>query len=639
MSFVDRDYRYRFVNDTYARYAKRPRHEIIGLTVAELLGQEAFERAVKPHLDRCFEGENVHYQAWFDVPQEGFKYMDVGYYPVYDDEHIAGAVVNSRDITSLAYAKEALHESEVRLELAIEGSDGGRWHIPLDPDDTSGALPDEIYLSPRLKGFIGYEDSEFPNSLAAWESRVHPDDLDMLRERSRRYRRGQMPAYDVEYRVMHKDGSVRWLHTRGAIQRRENGWPLIFAGIDWDVTARKTSEEVLRRERDLVTRIMETSPVGIVVLDREGRITFVNALVQQVTGLSREQIALRPYNDPTWLVVGDNDQPLSNDQLPFPRVMRSGEAIRDLRQEIELPGGRKLLLSMNAAPLLDTEGDVDGVVITINDVTEQARMHEQIQQYAAELEQRVAERTAELEASQVALLQAERLAIAGKLAASLTHEISNPLQSVIGCLGLAEEARAEGQDVGAYLDIALVELRRVARIVARLRNLGHPPSELAVKEPTDLPALLEQVLGLCRKKCQEQGIEIEVRVEDPLALPLLVRDQIEQVWLNLALNAIDAMPDGGRLSVHASLAEAPAGWAGQAEQGGIEISFADSGAGIPAHVLPQIFDPFYSTKPENLGLGLSICQDIVEQHGGHIAVESQPGQGSRFTLWLPLQAG
>ena len=167
----------------------------------------------------------------------------------------------------------------------------------------------------------------------------------------------------------------------------------------------------------------------------------------------------------------------------------------------------------------------------------------------------------------------------------------------------------------------------MARIVARLRNLGRPPSALAVKEPTDLTALLDQVLGLSRKKCREQGIEVEYRVDGPPPLASVAQDQIEQVLLNLMLNAIDAMPDGGRLSIHMSTIKMPPG---------VEIVFADTGQGIPADLLPHIFDPFYSTKPENLGLGLSICQDIVQQHGGHMTAESEPGQGSRFTVRLPL---
>jgi signal transduction histidine kinase len=284
---------------------------------------------------------------------------------------------------------------------------------------------------------------------------------------------------------------------------------------------------------------------------------------------------------------------------------------------------------MNAAPLPDAEGKIDGVVVAIDDVTDQSRLHAQIRKQAAELEQRVKERTAELEASQVALLQAERLAIIGKLAASLTHEISNPLQSVIGCLGLADESLPENQDVSEYLNIALAELRRVARIVARLRNLGRHPSALIVREPMDVRALLDLLVGLVSKKCEEQDIEIRTCVDQDIPRPLVAVDQIEQVLLNLILNAIDAMPDGGRLSISASRAPRPC------SQDGLQILLADTGVGIPTDVLPHIFDPFYSTKPENLGLGLSICQDIVDQHGGLIAVESGEGEGSHFTIWLP----
>jgi two-component system sporulation sensor kinase A len=494
ISYVDRDYVYRFVNETYSRYAKRPRQEIIGRSVAELLGPEAFRASIQPHLDRCFAGDEVYYQAWFDVPGQEQKYMDVGYYPVYDESGtIAGAVANSRDITDL-----------------------------------------------------------------------------------------------------------------------------------------KRAEDALQRQHDLVTRIMETSPVGIVVLDREGRITFANAQVQRLTGLGIEQITRLPYDDPTWRIVDEEGQKLPHQQLPFPRVMQSGKPIQNLRQKVQLPDGRELFLSMNAAPLYDPEEQIDGVVVSVDDVTEQVRMQGEIERYAAELEQRVAERTAELEASQAALLQAERLTIAGKLAASLTHEISNPLQSVIGCLGLADEAWTEGEDVGEYLDIAITELRRVARIVARLRNLGRPPSTLTVNEPTDVRALLNHVIGLSRKRCQEQGIEIDNRIDEPLPLPSLVPDQIEQVLLNLMLNAIDAMPHGGRVTIHTSATGTAA------QPTGLQITFSDTGVGIPTDVLPRIFDPFYSTKPENLGLGLSTCRDILQEHGGRISVESQPGDGARFEIWLPI---
>jgi signal transduction histidine kinase len=269
---------------------------------------------------------------------------------------------------------------------------------------------------------------------------------------------------------------------------------------------------------------------------------------------------------------------------------------------------------------------LDAVAERLGRIIERLRLQEQVQRHAAELEQRVAERTAELQASQAALLQAERLTIAGKLAASLTHEISNPLQSVIGCLGLAEEALAEGGDISQYIEVALPELRRVAQIVARLRNLGRPSSTPAAREPTDINALLEEVLILNRQEFQEQGIAIDWQADPDLPLLSLVPDQIRQVFLNIVLNAIDALRGGGRLAIHTSLTHEPKG---------LRISFADDGPGIPPDDLPHIFTPFYSTKPEGLGLGLSISQDIATQHGGYVEVRSQLGQGTQFAVWLP----
>jgi len=224
-----------------------------------------------------------------------------------------------------------------------------------------------------------------------------------------------------------------------------------------------------------------------------------------------------------------------------------------------------------------------------------------------------------------ALLKAEKLAVAGQLGASLAHEINNPLQSVIGCLGLAEKNLGEGADVSRYLQVAREELRRAAGIVAQLRDL-HRLSEPEEKEPTDLNALLEQVLLLCKKKCEECRIQLGWSAADDLPPIPLVSDRIRQVFLNLILNALDATPEQGQLDVITSRTTEPAG---------VCISFADSGSGIAPGVLPHVFDPFYSTKPQGLGLGLYITHKIVEAHGGRIDVTSRLGEGTTFSVWLP----
>jgi PAS domain S-box-containing protein len=629
ISYVDRDYVYRAVNETYSRYAKRPAHELVGLTVAELLGQKAFEAAVRPHLDRCFAGHDVHYQAWFDVPEEPPKYMDVGYYPVLDESGaVVGAVVQSRDITQRKQAEDALREQTHRLDERVKELNC-LYEISRLVERPGITLPE----------ILGGTTEILP---AAWRypevacARIVLDDQQY---RTANYR---SDAPWQQTAVVQVHGQPRGNVEVCYLESRPEGDEDPFLSEERDllnavaervgrIVERWEAQESLRQERDLVARIMETSPVGIVVLDRQGQITFVNAQILQVTGLTREQIVQLSYNDPTWKMVDETGRSLPNDLLPFPRLMRDGEPIYDLQQVVELPsaaggGPRHMHLSMNAAPIYDASGAVDGVVVTIEDITERVRLQEQVRQHAVELEQRVAERTAELRASQAALLRAERLAVAGKLAASLTHEISNPLQSVIGCLGLAEETLDEGGDVRQYLEIALPELRRVSRIVARLRNLGRSPSPVSSRESTDVGDLLEQVQALIRKQCQDQGIVLRWQVPPDLPGVHVVPDQLQQVFLNLAINAIEAMPGGGRIDAHAARTVGPPG---------VSISFQDSGVGISSDALPRVFEPFYSTKPEGLGLGLSISQEIVQQHGGRLEATSELGHGATFTVWLP----
>jgi signal transduction histidine kinase len=142
--------------------------------------------------------------------------------------------------------------------------------------------------------------------------------------------------------------------------------------------------------------------------------------------------------------------------------------------------------------------------------------------------------------------------------------------------------------------------------------------------------LLEQVQALVRKPCQDQGIVLDVRAPPGLPPVHVVPDQLQQVFLNLTLNAIEAMPSGsnsvGRIEVRATRTGEPSG---------VSISFHDSGVGISGESLPHIFDPFYSTKPEGLGLGLSISQEIVRHHGGRIEASGELGIGATFTVWLP----
>jgi PAS domain S-box-containing protein len=358
-----------------------------------------------------------------------------------------------------------------------------------------------------------------------------------------------------------------------------------------DITERVRAEETLKASEERYRSLFDGVPVGLYRTTSEGQILDVNpALVKMLGYPDRESllavnlasIYVAPEARGRWQALMDREGIVRDAEVQLCRYDGTVIWARDTARAIR---------------------NVDPPVVYYEGAVEDITARKQ---------------------TQAALIEAEKLAMAGKLAASLAHEISNPLQTVIGCLGLAEETLAEGEDVSRYLHVAHEELRRTADIVAQLRDL-HRPSRPEDKEPTDVNSLLEQMLDLSRKQCESQGIEVLRTITDLPPLPL-VADQIKQVFLNLLLNAIEAMPEGGRLQVSTTYTSQPAG---------VRIAFTDSGGGIAADVLPHVFGPFYSTRPEGLGLGLFISRNIVKQHGGQIEVDSRVGEGTTFTVWLP----
>lgn len=227
--------------------------------------------------------------------------------------------------------------------------------------------------------------------------------------------------------------------------------------------------------------------------------------------------------------------------------------------------------------------------------------------------------------AQAALVEAEKLAVTGRMAASLAHEINNPLQAVVGCLSLALEDISEGKDAQRYVQVALEELERAASLVGRIRDLNRRPDR-AARERAAVNALVERVLALTRKKCRERGVEVVWSPGPDLPRPAVQANGLQQVFMNLVLNAVDAMPDGGSLYVSTARGGDPPG---------VRVRFADTGVGIPAADLRRLFEPFFTTKAVGLGLGLSVSQEIVEEHEGRIEVESVEGEGTTFTVWLP----
>ena len=252
---------------------------------------------------------------------------------------------------------------------------------------------------------------------------------------------------------------------------------------------------------------------------------------------------------------------------------------------------------------------------------ENARLYEETARlYEIEREQRKL-----MEQSRLQWMQSEKLAAMGRLAASLAHEINNPLQALRSGLSLLMGRPLSEEKRRQYLEIAHREVERLITIVEQILNFSRPSAEQ--RERTDINALLKETLALAGKQLQHARVTVRHQLAPKLPPVEVVAGQIKQVFLNIILNALDAMPDGGELTV-------ATGW--DRDRRAVWIAFTDNGVGIPAEDISHIFEPFFTRKPGGTGLGLTISYSIIERHGGRIEVESQIGRGSTFTVFLPV---
>jgi len=352
--------------------------------------------------------------------------------------------------------------------------------------------------------------------------------------------------------------------------------------------------EQLRASEAQFRAIFEGTAIGVALVDLDGRVLESNPALQEMLGYSGEELR----------------------GLPFSRFGLASESATDAGRYMDFVAGRNDHAASERR-FVRSDGEERWAHITLSLV--RSATGESLYTIA------VIEDITEEKEAQEALIRAEKLAVTGRLAASLAHEVNNPLQAVIGCLGLAKESLVEGENIEQYLDVGLEELRRAADVVARLRDIQRT-SEPSHSKPIDLRVLLEKTETLTRKRCEEKGIQVTFDCQQELPLVKADDGRIQQVFLNLILNAVDAMEGEGELCVAARETRGPRG---------VSVDFTDTGTGIDPDVMRHIFDPFVTTKEDGLGLGLYVSRNIVEDCGGRIEAQSLTGRGTTFSVWLP----
>ena len=283
-----------------------------------------------------------------------------------------------------------------------------------------------------------------------------------------------------------------------------------------------------------------------------------------------------------------------------------------------------------------SDGDYDHPISvnTKDEIGHLARKFDEMRQSLKRQMSQLAQRNTELETAlhqlertQAELVQSEKLAATGKITAQLSHELNNPIHNIGSCLEAARKKIMANDPAAELLDMAYEEVLRISKLLRQMLEFYRP--QPAEHEPVSMAQIVGEILKASDEILQQHRIRCKFELPEPFPCVRGSRDQLKQVFLNLVLNAIDAMPDGGELTV-----------AGGEKNGWVCLSLADTGAGISAKNLPRIFDAFFTTKSSasGVGLGLSVSYGIVRGHGGRIEVESALGQGAKFTVKLPAES-
>jgi PAS domain S-box-containing protein len=356
---------------------------------------------------------------------------------------------------------------------------------------------------------------------------------------------------------------------------------------------------------------------AIFMLDPEGRVTSWNTGAEKIQGFQHEEIVGEPFA--RFYALDGQAQRLPEQALRHAALNgRSEQEGWRVRKD----GGRFWANTIVSA-LLDERKNLVGFSVVTRDLTERRRVEEILRESEAKLRKQAQELEQQLIAS-------GRLVSLGVVTASMAHEFNNPLGIVMGFTQeLLNEVDPESRNYQA-LKIIDEETRRCQRIIQELLQFARPRS--ADLCPTDVKQAIDKTMTMVTNRLYKQKIETSVVIDKDLPLISADTQQLEQVLVNLLLNAIDAMPNGGNLTVEAMLK------AVDQRVPGVAIAVTDNGNGIDEADLSKIFQPFFSAKKgKGIGLGLSICDRIIQNHGGTIAVESKPGKGTSFKIHLPLE--
>jgi PAS domain S-box-containing protein len=511
------------------------------------------------------------------------------------------------DVTERNQRTEALRDSERQLAAAQQIAQLGNWES--DVITRNETWSDELYR------ILGLSPETVTPSWEAFLDSVHPDDRTRVRLMSEQALRDYQP-FTYECRIQRPDGTVRTLMTRGEAVWDEHDKPVRLRGIAQDITERKRAEAERDAERSLINTLFDQLPGGVLFRELRGGYSRVNPAVANMLGIAENKlIGMSPDVLYSQLQAKHSDgSPLDIQEIPSNVALRTKHATAPLALQITTPNGQKRRLSIASAPLESHEGSLLGTVTVITDVTERYLLEEQLR-------------------------LSQKMESIGTLAGGVAHDFNNLLTAILGHTQIAARKLPPGDPVQSHL----LEVEKAGnRATALTRQLlAFSRRQRLERKTIDLSETVRDIMKMLRRII---GEDIEVSVKESTTVHPVFADptQIEQVVMNLAVNARDAMPDGGQLVIETRnvrldeeyCREHPYAKPGEY----VLMTVSDTGMGMDSETKLRIFEPFFTTKEpgKGTGLGLAMVFGIVKQHEGLVEVYSETGHGTAFKIFLPV---
>jgi two-component system cell cycle sensor histidine kinase/response regulator CckA len=463
-----------------------------------------------------------------------------------------------------------------------------------------------LYISPQIEGMSGFSVDEWLADPELLFKQLHPDDRESVIEEVFQSQETGKPFY-AEYRFLSRDGRVVWIRDEGFVLRDDSGRPRFLQGVMLDISEQKRREERLEKSESKFRTIFEKVASGIALVDTVGHLMESNPALQEMLGYSAEELRNRVFNELAHPDDAEIDEELKKELIEGKRDHYQTEK-RYIRKDGEVIWG-----CLNVSLARDVENESEFMIYMVEDITERKRLEDQF-------------------------FQSQKMETIGRLAGGIAHDFNNLLTVIKGYTQLSLNLIKEDDPCRENIDEILKASDRASELTQQLLAVSRRQVlNMQVLELNGLIRGLEKMVG----RVIGEDIEMITMLTESIGKVKSDPGQIEQVILNLAVNARDAMPKGGKLTIETANVDLDENYTrshiGVTPGAYVMLSVSDTGVGMPPEVKEHLFEPFFTTKEKGkgTGLGLSTIYGIIKQSGGNIWVYSEPGQGTTIKIYLP----